>query len=312
MKQTNKQSLLTPSGLLRKQAPGFSLLELMVSVTILFIVVGGAVRYISTVTQRSKTEQTKVDLTQEGREFVDEFERDLHQAGYPGCGVFNNGGNCSASLNNATTAIGLVFVSNTKIIFEADVDGSGTVSSVQYRLVDSAGIWPPAGSCPCTIQRSQVPKVAGLSGPFAYNQVPNWSQEVQYIVNSGVPATGNMYGNGLPIAGNVLFGNGMVTNTAYYAAVATFKDFPVFSFYDQFGNWPTDPTTGLQVNLPLDIYTPAGQTDLAQIKSVRLSLNLLGSAATGYDPKTGLRPVVTLVGDARRNNCQPTGVTCTY
>jgi hypothetical protein len=28
----------------------------------------------------------------------------------------------------------------------------------------------------------------------------------------------------------------------------------------------------------------------------------LGSAASGYDPKTGVRPVVTLVGNGRINN----------
>jgi len=45
----------------------------------------GPITGISTTVQRSQAEQTKVDLTQEGREFVDEFERDLHQAGYPNC-----------------------------------------------------------------------------------------------------------------------------------------------------------------------------------------------------------------------------------
>jgi len=64
---------------------GFSLLELMLVCAILSVVLAAVFSGISTTIQRSQAEQTKVDLTQEGREFVDEFERDLHQAGYPNC-----------------------------------------------------------------------------------------------------------------------------------------------------------------------------------------------------------------------------------
>ena len=84
-----------------------------------------------------------------------------------------------------------------------------------------------------------------------------------------------------------------MTNTAYYAAVASVKDFPVFSAYDQ---------DGAVVALPADITTSAGQQTLASIKSVRLTINLLGSATTGFDPKTGVRPLVTMVGESRINN----------
>jgi prepilin-type N-terminal cleavage/methylation domain-containing protein len=278
------------------KARGFSLLELMVSAAILLVVVGAAVNYIAIATQRSKAEQTKVDLTQEGREFVDEFERDIHQAGYPGCDFFNTMGstNCAttANYNNAALAMGLVSISYTNVIFEGDVNGDGLVESVQYRLLDSANNYPPTGTCPCTLQRSQVQKVAGLSAP-AYTQATSFSQELQNVVNSGQPAANAAYGGGLPISGNVLFGGGTITNTAYYAAVSSFKDFPVFSAYDQNGNL---------VPLPLDATTLAGQKALTNIRSIRLTINLLGSGLSGYDPKTGVRPVVTLVGDARRNN----------
>jgi type II secretory pathway pseudopilin PulG len=278
------------------QAGGFSLIELMVSSVVMIVVVGAAVSYIGLVTQRGRAEQTKVDLTQEGREFVDEFERDIHQAGYPGCDFFNNLGSAgcatTANYNNAALAVGLVSVSYTNVIFEGDVNGDGLVESVQYQLVDSAGNYPPATTCPCTLQRSQVPKVAGLSAP-AYAQATSFTQELQNVVNSGSPAGNAAYGGGLNISGNVIFGGGATTNTAYYAAVTTFKDYPVFSAYDQFGNL---------VQLPLDNTTLAGQQALTTIKSIRLTINLLGSATTGYDLKTGVRPVMTLVGDGRRNN----------
>jgi hypothetical protein len=82
--------------------------------------------------------------------------------------------------------------------------------------------------------------------------------------------------------------------------VTTFKDFPVFSAYDQ---------NGSIIDLPRVITTVADQPVLSCnsptapcIKSIRLTINLLGNGASGYDPKTGVRPVATLVGNGRINN----------
>jgi prepilin-type N-terminal cleavage/methylation domain-containing protein len=275
-------------------ARGFSLIELLIVTAVLMVVLGGIVQYIAVAMQRSKIESTKVDLTQEGREFIDEFERDIHQAGYPNCRQFNIG-SCSvgsANLNKSTVAAGLVSVSSTQIVFEGDVDGDGLVDSVSYQLLDSNQNTPgPGSTCPCTIQRSQITKVNNTA-PLAQGP-PQWSQALQNVVNSGNPAGGALYGGGLSISGTALFGGGAVTNDAYYAAVSTFKDFPVFSAYDQNGN---------VVALPLDISTQAGQNALQTIKSIRITINLLGSDTTGYDTKTFVRPVATLVGSGRINN----------
>jgi prepilin-type N-terminal cleavage/methylation domain-containing protein len=292
---------------IRSQA-GFSLLELVIVCAILTIVLAAVFNGVDLVTQRSQAEQTKVDLTQEGREFVDEFERDLHQAGYPNCRMVAAPGaatNCPADYSNTTVyqstavAAGLVKLSNTEIIFEGDVDGNGTVDSVRYRLVDSAGNPALTGTCPCSIQRSQQPKVP-LTDPGS--QPVSWSQELQNVVNSGVPgvdASGNPlpYGGGLSISGNTAWG---ATNTSYYAAISSFKDFPVFQAYDQFGNI---------VQLPQAIDNASGSsilncgtTSTNCVKSIRLTINLLAPAATGVDMKTKVRPVMTLVGTARLVN----------
>lgn len=268
-------------------APGFSLLELMVSTAILLIVFGSIGTYLSSAVQRSQAEQTKIDLTQQAREFVDEFERDIHQSGYPNCWMFNTGSNCSAHFSDSTVATGLVSVSNTQVVFEGDVDGSGVVNSVWYRLVDSSGNYPPTGTCPCTIQRSQTVKVNGTA---PLSQSTTFSQELQNVVNSGVPAAGSAYGGGLAIT----------SNTAAYSALSL-KDFPVFSAYDQNGNL---------VTLPADITTAAGQQTLSTIKSIRLTITLLGSATTGYDLKTRVLPVMTLVGTGRINNCSLSTTNC--
>jgi hypothetical protein len=79
---------------------------------------------------------------------------------------------------SSAVAAGLIKVSNTEIIFEGDVDGDGVVDSVRYRLVDSAGNSPPTGTCPCTIQRSQKPKVSGTNPG---SQPTSWSQELQNV-----------------------------------------------------------------------------------------------------------------------------------
>jgi len=280
-------------------ALGFSLIEMIVVCAILVIVMGAVFTTIDQVAQRSQAEQVKTDLTQSGREFVDEFQRDLHQAGYPNCRMIATPGapsNCPPDYTNvlvaknSAVAVGLVSVSNTQVVFEGDVDGDGVVDSVWYRLVDQNNNYPPTTTCPCTLQRSQMPKDA-TNSTLPLLQPTTFSQELQNVVNSGVVVGTAPYGTGLGIAGSTAWG---ASNTAYYAAITTFKDFPVFTAYDQNG----DP-----VALPLDLSTAAGQANIPSIKSVRLTINLLANAVTGVDTKTRVRPVETLVGSARLVNC---------
>jgi prepilin-type N-terminal cleavage/methylation domain-containing protein len=283
----------------KQKSQGFSLVELIIVCAILVVVLGAVFRTIGQVAQRSQAEQVKTDLTQSAREFVDEFQRDLHQAGYPNCRMIATAGaatNCPPDYTNApvaknsAVAVGLVSVSNTQVVFEGDVDGDGVVDSIWYRLVDQDNNYPPTSSCPCTLQRSQMPKDP-TNSTLPLNQPTTFSQELQNVVNSGVVQGTAPYGTGLTISGNTAWG---ASNTAYYAAVTTFKDFPVFTAYDQ---------NGTPVALPLDLSTSAGQVNIPNIKSIRLTINLLANAVTGVDAKTNVRPVETLVGSARLVNC---------
>src|ERR1035437_7465451 len=98
----------------RSQA-GFSLLELVLVVAILTIVLAAVFNGINIASQRSVAEQTKVDLTQQGREFVDEFERDVHQAGYPNCRMVATAGvaaNCPADGTIPTSSPSLPVITN--------------------------------------------------------------------------------------------------------------------------------------------------------------------------------------------------------
>ena len=62
---------------------GFSLVELTIAMVVLLVVVGGILGVVDVANQRSYTEQAKLDMFQEAREFMDQMSRDLHQAGYP-------------------------------------------------------------------------------------------------------------------------------------------------------------------------------------------------------------------------------------
>src|SRR5213596_1432688 len=65
------------------ESRGFSLIELMIVLVILLIISGAIFQIINLSTERSATEQTKLDMFQEAREFMDQMSRDLRQAGYP-------------------------------------------------------------------------------------------------------------------------------------------------------------------------------------------------------------------------------------
>src|SRR5437667_3945254 len=116
-------------------ASGFSLLELMIVLIIILGISAAIFQTINLTTQRSSTEQTKVDMFQEAREFMDQMSRDLRQAGYP------SPRNMDPSLltqtplmNDLHAAAGLVKVDSGELWFEGDVDGSGSVSVVRYHL----------------------------------------------------------------------------------------------------------------------------------------------------------------------------------
>jgi prepilin-type N-terminal cleavage/methylation domain-containing protein len=151
---------------------GFTMIELIVSVTILMLVAGVVVEGLRKLQQRSMMDTTKVDLTQESREFMDQIVSDIHQSGYPALKMFDpatlvSANNCTLDLN---VSCGLVNVTASSVQFEADVDGSGTVSEVFIQLN------PLNGPCPCIIQRGTVTKAAWLANgtpPFYYTEVNN-------------------------------------------------------------------------------------------------------------------------------------------
>src|SRR6059036_106858 len=156
---------------------GFSLLELMIVLIILLSISAAIFQTINLTTQRSSAEQTKIDMFQEAREFMDQMSRDLRQAGYP------NPRNMDPVVFGVLAlmptqpiiydhhaAAGIVKVDTGDLWFEGDVDGSGVVSVVQYHLDTST-----SNNCPC-LKRSQLPKIDG--DPVAGQSTPSYQIEV--------------------------------------------------------------------------------------------------------------------------------------
>lgn len=162
---------------------GLTLIEVMV-VLLLVTLLGGLIfSQIDTVNQRANSEEQKLDLFQEARDFMDQMTRDLHQAGYPNMHNFapnqlTSPSACS-TLPDPTScdshvAAGIVKIDKDQLWFEGDVDGTGTVSSVQYQLITTGT------NCPC-LRRSQIAKISG--DPLTGQGTPVFYTEIQGVQN---------------------------------------------------------------------------------------------------------------------------------
>src|SRR5437764_10729322 len=234
----------------RTRQSGFSLVELMVVVVILTIILAVVIEGATKLTRRNVMETSKVDLTQESRQFVDQIMRDIHQIGYPNTRMAIS---AQATANNASLAVmgltGPVPATNTplSIQFEGDLDGSGTVQEVFVQLVPG-----PGNQCPCTLQRGTLPKATYLAAPAT---VPAYYTELNNVVNSG---------NTYPIAGNDPSGN------AYDVLYAAYKTAPIFTLYDVTGTATTNPANVRTIAIAVNVASsnPDQQSTMVPIVSM--------------------------------------------
>lgn len=247
-----------------KQA-GFSLIEMLVVLAILTLVMGVTLKAINDVTQRNRIEESKVDLNQETREFVDQIVRDLHQSGYPTSGMYNANPNPLSKFY----AQGITAATQTTLTMEGDVNGDGVVDVVSYQLSTDTTV-APAGQCPCKLQRSQLDKI-----DMAPQPAPVYNVEVDQVLNSMGTAAGAwvIAGNFNTTAANA------VANDTYYAS---YKTDPIFRYYDSNANELVPPIA-----------------DLTQIHSVKISVSTLSRLA---DPVTKAYQAVSVTASARISN----------
>jgi len=156
---------------------GFSLLEMMMVVFILTLLVGTIFRLINQAQVRYSVETRKLDLTQQERDSIDQFTRDLHQAGYPSPLTYGN----RFDLSSNRTAAGIWSISQTDLRMEADVDGDGFVEEIAYQYNNTVG---GANNCPC-LMRASVRKTDNTM-PWAQPD-PVYYTQVQNIVTTGQP-----------------------------------------------------------------------------------------------------------------------------
>jgi prepilin-type N-terminal cleavage/methylation domain-containing protein len=160
---------------------GFSLLELLLVIAILSLIVGAVFSQMGDAQRRLNAEETKLGDFQQARDFVDQFFRDINQAGTPNIRMYDPTQitfNTTNKTWDSRLAVGLVSIDNNSITFEGSVNGTGTVQSVTYKINGLGGT-----ACPLCLQRSQKDKVDNTS-PTA--QPTDWGTEINDITNTNV------------------------------------------------------------------------------------------------------------------------------
>lgn len=190
---------------LKNRQSGLSLVELLVALFILSIVVGAAFSQIEQAQIHYRVEDQKLDLTQQERDFVDQFVRDVHQAGYPSTAQYTT----LYTLKSKYVAAGIYDISPTQLWMEGDVDGDGNVDEVVYQYV--AGPSP----CPC-LQRGTINKADAV---WPWNQTaPTYFTQVQNIqVLGSTPVFFQAYdanGNELTLDSTYVLGSGSTLNSS--------------------------------------------------------------------------------------------------
>lgn len=272
---------------------GFSAIEMLITVGLLMAVLGVVVKGMTEMQRRNFSETTKMDSVQDARDFTDQMVRDIHMVGYPPPGattvgqpnpITNPAGPyCTDSVANGAVnvavrmnpkvACGIVAFSPTNVVYEGDLDGSGSVSVVFLNLVPGAG-----NNCPCTLQRGVVPKAIWAANPANY-PVPGlqYFTTVNGVLNSGNGAGGSIFPLVMGGPGNYI----------------SYKNADVFDAYDALAN-PINPVV-CSLGTPGN---PGTSPDCSQIRSLQITINVAPAYA---DPTTKQFPVYAITSKARIN-----------
>ena len=166
----------------RRNERGHTLVELLVAVGILGLVTAGVFGQLNTAAQRIYTEQIKVDNFDQARDFVDQFFRDINQIGYPNGRIVTN---LTNGVNDPRVAVGLVKISPTSIWFEGDINGTGVVQEVRYKINGS-------GNCSLCFQRSTIAKAN--AAPWTQTG-GDWGTEVNDLTTTTIFTYFDVSGN---------------------------------------------------------------------------------------------------------------------
>jgi prepilin-type N-terminal cleavage/methylation domain-containing protein len=250
---------------------GFSLIEMMVVIFVISIIMASVFRSIALTQQTSVSQQVKVDLTQQTREFMDQLTRDLRSAGYPNLrnvSAASTGaasGNCPdgstnqlASPCNPANGVGLIKIRWDELWFAGDVDGTavtdiaGNPTGIAKVKIIKYDLFKTGPGCPC-LRRSEYLRSA-FEDPVtdAGNTVATDQMENQGVQN-GTQAD------------------------------------PIFSAHD--------PATGAAITLPRDFTTDG--TTMATINSIEVVL----AVQSPRKDSTGAYPVTRVTSTINLSNC---------
>jgi prepilin-type N-terminal cleavage/methylation domain-containing protein len=240
-----------PSNNRLRAIKGFSLIEMMIVMVIITIIMGSVFKSINLTQQTSASQQVKLDLMQQSREFVDQLTRDLRNAGYP---YQRNMTSMVDPLNptynfvspaHPYNAPGLIFVDKGSLWFAGSVDGTtgaeaGT-AAVKIIRYDYVAAGPGQPGCTC-LRRTEFLRNGGDPLTDASNPGAAVAQlEIQGVQNGGTAAN------------------------------------PIFTVYDD---------TGVAIVLPIDFDNNA--TTIAGINSLKVVLTVQAGQkdSTGVYPIT--------------------------
>jgi prepilin-type N-terminal cleavage/methylation domain-containing protein len=155
---------------------GFSLVELMVVVAMITVVMAAILTQVDQLQQRATAEQGRVDDFQQARDFMAQVVREARQMGYPNVNNFDTSSGTwqSTLINDPKVAVGLVKLTSTELDFEGEVDSTGLVSIVSYKLNGD-------GNCLKCMERAQIQK--GTGNPLTQVNGVSASSYVQEVQN---------------------------------------------------------------------------------------------------------------------------------
>lgn len=234
---------------------GFSLIETMIVVLIITVIMAAVFKSINLTQQTSASQQVKLDMTQQAREFMDQLTRDLRSTGYPNWRNMDPT-NAGIVTTNQYNAPGLIKVDIGTLWFSGDVDGTenyvagvpqgvALVKIIRYDLVP-VGAGP---GCPC-LRRTEFLRNGG--DPVLDAATPGVAvaqMEIQNVQNG------------------------------------TAAD-PIFTAYD--------PTTAAAVALPVDFTNNATTVAKINSIKVSLEVQSLYKDSTGAFPVTRVVSTIAL------------------
>jgi prepilin-type N-terminal cleavage/methylation domain-containing protein len=252
---------------------GFSLIEMMVVMAVITVIMGAVFQSIWSTQQVSVSQQVKLDLTQQARQFIDQLTSDLRSSGYPNTRNVSQGstdpanpsGTCPDGSSNLLTSpcdpsngVGLIYVNNNQLWFAGDVDGT-EATDASNNLLGAANVkiikydYKATGTnCPCLVRSEYLrtayqDPVADAQNTAAVDQL-----EIQGVQNG------------------------------------TSAD-PIFTAYD--------PITGNAVTLPIDFLNNANT--IAGVNSIRVVLEV----QSPRPDSSGAYPVTRVAASIALSNC---------